>query len=101
VSEGNEREPRPAPLRRPCRQAPGQIPLEGFEPPTDGLEIHCSIRLSYRGIANHNNDLGRFISFLPAGRYTHFYTREIHQQSYTVRHPRQAPETLSRFLAFP
>src|SRR5947209_16535524 len=25
------------------------VPLEGLEPPTGGLEIRCSIRLSYRG----------------------------------------------------
>lgn len=27
-------------------------PLRGFEPPTSGLEIRCSILLSYRGMKN-------------------------------------------------
>jgi tryptophan halogenase len=26
------------------------VPLEGLEPPTGGLEIRCSIQLSYRGV---------------------------------------------------
>ncbi len=26
------------------------MPREGFEPPTVGLEVHCSIQLSYRGM---------------------------------------------------
>src|SRR5205085_8602694 len=30
------------------RGADGVARLEGIEPPTDGLEIRCSIRLSYR-----------------------------------------------------
>jgi hypothetical protein len=30
---------------------------EGFEPPTDGLEIRCSILLSYGRKQRHNNEL--------------------------------------------
>ncbi len=26
------------------------VPRGGLEPPTHGLELHCSIRLSYRGL---------------------------------------------------
>jgi hypothetical protein len=29
------------------------VPRVGFEPTTIGLEVHCSIQLSYRGVSNY------------------------------------------------
>jgi hypothetical protein len=34
-------------------------PREGLEPPTRGLEIRCSIRLSYRGAAERREPSSR------------------------------------------
>ena len=39
--------------RRP--QASSVARLEGFEPPTHGLEVRCSIQLSYRRIGSQQN----------------------------------------------
>ena len=36
---------------------------EGFEPPTDGLEGHCSIQLSYQDIFNTRIIISKYMSF--------------------------------------
>ena len=39
-------------------------PPQGLEPRTHGLEIHCSIQLSYGGIWRHLADLNRYLKVL-------------------------------------
>ena len=56
--------------------------LEGIEPPTDGLEIRCSILLSYRRSTSSKRGLGDCVGICASG--TTFLTTSARSLSLTT-----------------